>query len=456
MKEALFEAIGQRNFIAVEDFLRNGADVNAADTGEETPLMKAVMSNSIELVRLIVKYKPDIFRKNNLGLTAMDLTQDMENQDVLLLLMSPTSVAISNEEKYEKIYQNLDNMNKQKDQLKMNNILLEQKLQNYSVKNRFGYPETLKTKALYQLLIGGIRDSVTISKKILDKEIQKTNDTSGMVVNVLTQTAPMIQGQLDGIVSTLGMALVIGIARVYDYFCKRKERLEVKRISDAFSNDFGSIDDNLLEDISHAVIYRYYDQLHQLTLSTTVSQGGQERPDPRPGDGVFVLATAIINRIISSIIRGRNNFYHSNGEEIPVPVVQRCIHALYKEIWDEKSCAQSLKTEEIKETAWTVKGVLDRTGIKYSNEKNEESFYTKSGSTKHDRYGFRRVSTEGIQEIAELKFQQIRVLKEEKYSLKNDLPQRFINGQNRKEYHPLPEADMEFQAEKSCCQCIIL
>ena len=100
--------------------------------------------------------------------------------------------------------------------------------------------------------------------------------------------------------------------------------------------------------------------------------------------------------------------------------------------------------------------MLDRTGIKYRNEKNKESFYTKSGCTKSDKYGFRHVSTEGIQEITALKFQQIRVLQEDKYSLKNDLPQRFINGQNRKEYHPLPEADKEFQVEKTCCQCIIL
>ena len=345
MKEALFEAIRQRNVTAVEDFLRNGADVNVIDKNEETPLMKAVMSDSIELVRLIVKYKPDIFRKNNLGLTAMDLTQDMENQDVLFLLISPDSMAITEEEKSEKILKNMDDLHNKKNQLETKVILLEQKLQNYSVKNRFGYKETLKTKALSQLLIGGIRDSVTISKKILDKEIQKTNDTSGMVINVLTQTAPMIQGQLDGIVSKLGMAIVVGIAHVYDYFCKRKERLEVKRISDAFSNDFGSIDDNSLEDISHAVIYRYYDQLHQLTLSTTVSQGGQERPDPRPGDGVFVLTTAIINRIISSIVRGRNDFYDSGNEKIAVPIVQRCIQALYEEIWDEESCTQSLKTE---------------------------------------------------------------------------------------------------------------
>ena len=83
-------------------------------------------------------------------------------------------------------------------------MFLRQQLQNSVVKNRFEYKETLKTKAFFQLLTGGIRDSVTISKKILEKEIQKTISTSGMVINVLTQTAPLIQGQLDGMIISSG------------------------------------------------------------------------------------------------------------------------------------------------------------------------------------------------------------------------------------------------------------
>ena len=234
------------------------------------------------------------------------------------------------------------------------------------------------------------------------------------------------------------MGILIGVVHLYDYFCKRKETLEVKRISDAFSNDIGIIDMNLLEDISHAIIYRYYDQLHRLTLSTTHEV--QERPDPRPGDGLFVFATAIINRIISSIIRGKNEFGSQKNEEIAVPIVERCIIALYQEKWDKESCAQSLKTElETKETSWTVGGVLDLTGINISNETGPESFYIKLGYTKHTKYGFRYVVSkkdeEEPQEVGKLHFQQSSVLpKEEKYSVKSNLPQRLINGQNRKGY----------------------
>ena len=54
--------------------------------------MKAIVSGSIEMVKLIVMYQPDLSLKNDLGLTAMDFIEESENQDVLLLLISPASV----------------------------------------------------------------------------------------------------------------------------------------------------------------------------------------------------------------------------------------------------------------------------------------------------------------------------------------------------------------------------
>jgi hypothetical protein len=60
---------------AVKKLCEAGADPSIRDSGEETPLHKAARRNHFLVIKVLIKYKPDINAVNNLEETPLDLLQ---------------------------------------------------------------------------------------------------------------------------------------------------------------------------------------------------------------------------------------------------------------------------------------------------------------------------------------------------------------------------------------------
>ena len=72
----LNNAILLGNIVTVQGFIDEGVDVSKADLRsglQSTPLMLAIKDNNKEIVKLILKQKPDLSVSNFIGKTALDL-----------------------------------------------------------------------------------------------------------------------------------------------------------------------------------------------------------------------------------------------------------------------------------------------------------------------------------------------------------------------------------------------
>ncbi len=64
-----------------------GADIEARDSIQRTPLMYACKSGSKEAVELLLQYKADIKAINNLGDSCVNLAQKSGNAELMVLLV---------------------------------------------------------------------------------------------------------------------------------------------------------------------------------------------------------------------------------------------------------------------------------------------------------------------------------------------------------------------------------
>ncbi|TAL37257.1 MAG: ankyrin repeat domain-containing protein [Alphaproteobacteria bacterium] len=69
----LFEAVEEYNAGRIRLLIQKGADINARNDQGRTPLMAAVWKDSVEMVRLLLEFRPKLFVKDNSGKNAFDL-----------------------------------------------------------------------------------------------------------------------------------------------------------------------------------------------------------------------------------------------------------------------------------------------------------------------------------------------------------------------------------------------
>ena len=79
-------AIWNHQIKIVNWLLENGANVNTADDMLWTPLMMASYSGFDDIVELLLKYKADPFKRNDKGMTALDLATFYHQDEVVVLL----------------------------------------------------------------------------------------------------------------------------------------------------------------------------------------------------------------------------------------------------------------------------------------------------------------------------------------------------------------------------------
>jgi ankyrin repeat protein len=81
-------AIENKNTVVARSLIELGADIEAKDACQRTPLMFACKMGSKEMVELLLSYKADIKATNSLGDSCVTLAQKCGNPDVMVLLVS--------------------------------------------------------------------------------------------------------------------------------------------------------------------------------------------------------------------------------------------------------------------------------------------------------------------------------------------------------------------------------
>lgn len=91
VNEELFTALESSDFAERIDLcLKKGANINARDGSNRTPLMVAVWKESTTRVRYILGKKPDLFLKDSRGRTASDMnkeTRDLTSRTTITQLL---------------------------------------------------------------------------------------------------------------------------------------------------------------------------------------------------------------------------------------------------------------------------------------------------------------------------------------------------------------------------------
>lgn len=71
--EALIRAVGENNCSAVWNYITFGVNVNERDKYGWTPLMRAVLGDHEEIVRLLINGRSDVNFKNDAGWSALKI-----------------------------------------------------------------------------------------------------------------------------------------------------------------------------------------------------------------------------------------------------------------------------------------------------------------------------------------------------------------------------------------------
>lgn len=71
LEKKLFEAVVEKDAQKVNNLLQEGADVNAKDDNNDTPLMRASYHGHKEIVELLIQYGADVKAENKEGRTAL-------------------------------------------------------------------------------------------------------------------------------------------------------------------------------------------------------------------------------------------------------------------------------------------------------------------------------------------------------------------------------------------------
>ena len=83
--KALFEAIRDGDSVAVQEFLKNGTDLNARNEFDDTPLMAAALNADAEMLELLIKAGADVNAVNKAGATALMRATTFEDKVRLLV-----------------------------------------------------------------------------------------------------------------------------------------------------------------------------------------------------------------------------------------------------------------------------------------------------------------------------------------------------------------------------------
>jgi ankyrin repeat protein len=75
----LYEAVEEGNADRIRLLMRKGADINARDGQGRTPLMAAVWKDSVQMVQLLLSFKPKLFIRGNDNKNAFDLISSVRD-----------------------------------------------------------------------------------------------------------------------------------------------------------------------------------------------------------------------------------------------------------------------------------------------------------------------------------------------------------------------------------------
>ncbi|MDQ7055680.1 MAG: ankyrin repeat domain-containing protein [Persephonella sp.] len=88
LNRKLFEAIQEGDEQKVKELIEKGADVNARDKNNYTPLLRAVSRGNLKIVKILVEYGADINAKEKFfGYTPIHIAAMKGYTDVLIFLL---------------------------------------------------------------------------------------------------------------------------------------------------------------------------------------------------------------------------------------------------------------------------------------------------------------------------------------------------------------------------------
>jgi hypothetical protein len=365
----------------VKSLLESKAEINHQDpkNGGQTPLMCAVYYRRIDVIQLICDQKPDKELKDLSGKTAFNHCDLLKKRDPTL---GKLVEKILNSETMDE--DSITALAAQQRKTDKSQIELFKVKDQKEIKR---YKDPIKIRAFKKLVKNGLSEAFYIAKEIEEQRMQKCPDSVDKAIQMIITASPAIENVLKIQGLSMGINTVSLFIQIYK---RRREKAQASHVVNAFTNDFKVIDDAKLRVVSNALAERYRDQIMCLIISIKMEKS-IEVADPRPGDSIFILAKAIVRRIIYSIASGENEFYPtsflSKQEVIPMPIEQRCIMAtVCKTDNDEERV--TLSTDMLTSTPWTVSGILDYTGIKVKGvTENKTEFYTRS-HTDYKKYGF--------------------------------------------------------------------
>jgi hypothetical protein len=384
LNSELQKAIIAGNIDQVNSLLEAKAEINSQDpqTGQ-TPLMCAVFYRHISVIKLICDQKPDKqltdFRGKNVFSYCDQLKKREQSLGELVeSILNPKTTNI--EDKYLYLTVLADQQRKtDKIQIELFKVKDQKEIKLYK--------EPIKIRAFKKLVKNGLSEAFSVAQAIEDQRMQKCPDSVDKAVQMIIAAAPAI----EEVAKVKGLGMGISAVGLFIQIYKRKrEKAQASHVVNAFINDNTLIDDSKLQEVSNALAKRYYNQIMLLKISVKMEKN-VEVSNPRPGDSIFILAKAIVKRIIYSIASGENQFYRtsifSKQEVIPMPIEQRCIMATVCGI-DNGEEKVTLVTEMDVTTSWTVSGILDFSGIRVEGvTENKTEFYTRS-HTNYKKYGF--------------------------------------------------------------------
>lgn len=387
--DELFKAIMEKNPDKVKTLLDAKADVNMKYYANgQTPLMYAVRYECLETIKRICEKNPDKQMTDSKGKTVFDQYKTLArtNPSMKALLDSILLPTTTNpDEELKHAHTTIAALQKEKRQL----LRKESKYDSPKTEKGESKVESMKIKTFKRLVENGLRDAFTIAKAIEEERVRKSPDSVDKVIEMVQSAAPAIQDQLRIQGVGTGITLVAMFIQIYR---RKRDQAEAGRIVKAFTNDFKLIDDARLETVSDVLAKRYSRQILQLKITVRTTVDGSMIANPGPGDSVFILAKAIVKRVIYSIVSGENEYYpksrslFSKEEKIPMPIEKRCIMATaIGNGSDDENVA--LATEMVYPKPWTVEGVLDYSGRRVESSGQKAELYIRS-DTDHPKYGF--------------------------------------------------------------------
>lgn len=82
----LIKEVLEDNIDIVTLLLKKGANINAVDKNENTPLMLAIIHKNENMIQLLLSFHPNLTMKNKENQTALSLAQSLNNEEIIKLL----------------------------------------------------------------------------------------------------------------------------------------------------------------------------------------------------------------------------------------------------------------------------------------------------------------------------------------------------------------------------------